>query len=92
MINNVSFTGMHKYVSRGMSPEDIKTSKKAAQEIAEKYGTKVEEAIDKIADEVPFFNHRAGNDVTLEAEDIEKLNQIAANKAYAEAHGNLSGV
>lgn len=90
MIGNISFTGnMHKYISRGMSPEDLKASKKAAQEIAEKYGTKVEEAIDKIADEVPFFNHKGEN---IETVDLDKLNQIAANKAYADAHGNLSDV
>ena len=97
MINNVTFTGMqrfmtaaaHEYLPTGkiFNKAELEAAEKASREAAENISEEAKALAEaaKKAKEVEFFNHRGNN--IIDDELVAKLQGEAAAKSYARSHG-----
>ena len=96
MINNVTFTGVqkfmteaaHEYLPTGkiFNKTEIEAAEKAAKEVAANLSEEAKELAEvaKKASEVPFFNHRGNNIID---NSVAQLQDAAAAESYARSHG-----
>ena len=98
MINNVTFTGMqrfmtaaaHEYLPIGkiFNKAELEAAEKASREAAENISEEAKALAEaaKKAKEVEFFNHRGNNNI-IDDDLVAKLQGEAAAKSYARSHG-----
>lgn len=96
MINNVTFTGMqrfmtaaaHEYLPTGkiFNKAELEAAEKAAREAAENLSEEAKALAEaaKKAKEVEFFNHRGNNIID---NSVAQLQDAAAAESYARSHG-----